>query len=58
MSEFNQPISGNEMPRFAGNASMFRLPVVAEPRDLDLAIVGAPLDIGTSKRTGARYGPR
>lgn len=58
MSEFNQPISGNEMPRFAGNASMFRLPVVADPKDLDVAIVGVPLDIGTSNRTGARYGPR
>lgn len=58
MGEFNQPISGNEMPRFAGNASMFRLPIAADAQDLDVAIVGVPLDIGTSNRTGARYGPR
>lgn len=58
MSEFNQPRSGNEMPRFAGNASMFRLPVAGSAEGLDVAIVGVPLDIGTSNRTGTRYGPR
>lgn len=58
MSDFNQPLSGNEMPRFAGNASMFRLPLAPSAASLDVAIVGVPLDIGTSNRTGARYGPR
>jgi guanidinobutyrase len=55
---FNQPKSGNEMPRFAGIASMFRLPVVNDASGLDVAIVGVPLDIGTSNRVGTRYGPR
>lgn len=55
---FNQPIGGNEMPRFAGIASMFRLPTVDDADGLDVAIIGVPLDIGTSNRTGARYGPR
>ena len=58
MSQFNQPLSGNEMPRFAGQASMFRLPVQEDAEGLDVAIVGVPLDIGTSNRTGTRYGPR
>lgn len=58
LSKFNQPLSGNEMPRFAGHASMFRLPTETTARDLDVAIVGVPLDIGTSNRNGARYGPR
>jgi guanidinobutyrase len=58
MTEFNQPLSGNEMPRFAGHASMFRLPIQATAADLDVAIVGVPLDIGTSNRNGTRYGPR
>ena len=58
LSKFNQPLSGNEMPRFAGHASMFRLPTETSARDLDVAIVGVPLDIGTSNRNGARYGPR
>lgn len=58
MSQFNQPLSGNEMPRFAGQASMFRLPVQSDAEGLDVAIVGVPLDIGTSNRNGTRYGPR
>lgn len=82
MVKFNQPLSGNDMPRFAGHATMFRLPAVepqalfrappesAESRaqahsedtdeslPIDVGIVGVPLDIGTSNRTGARYGPR
>jgi guanidinobutyrase len=58
MSQFNQPLGGNEMPRFAGIASMFRLPVQTDARGLDVAICGVPLDIGTSNRVGTRYGPR
>ncbi len=58
MTEFNQPLSGNDMPRFGGIASMFRLPTQPTAEDLDVAIVGVPLDIGTSNRTGTRYGPR
>lgn len=58
MSDFNQPLSGNEMPRFGGIASMFRLPVAESAQGVDVGIVGVPLDIGTSNRTGARYGPR
>jgi len=46
------------MPRFAGNASMFRLPVVETAVDVDAGIIGVPLDIGTSNRNGTRYGPR
>ncbi len=58
MTRFNQPLSGNDMPRFAGHASMFRLPIQATAAGLDVAIVGVPLDIGTSNRNGTRYGPR
>jgi guanidinobutyrase len=55
---FNQPLGGNQMPRFAGPASMFRLPTQTSARGLDVAIVGVPLDIGTSNRSGTRFGPR
>jgi guanidinobutyrase len=54
----NQPLSGNAMPRFGGIASMMRLPVVNSARGLDAAFIGVPLDIGTSHRPGARFGPR
>ena len=54
----NQPLGGNEMPRFAGPGSMFRLPTQANAAGLDIAICGVPLDVGTSNRPGARFGPR
>ncbi|HWP11635.1 MAG TPA: arginase family protein, partial [Ramlibacter sp.] len=54
----NQPQSGNAMPRFAGLATMLRLPAADSPRGLDAAFIGVPLDIGTSNRAGARFGPR
>ena len=58
MTEFNQPLGGNEMPRFGGIASLFRLPVQNDAEGLDVAMVGVPLDIGTSNRGGSRFGPR
>jgi guanidinobutyrase len=54
----NQPLGGNEMPRFGGIATMLRLPAAASPAGLDAAFIGVPLDIGTSHRSGARFGPR
>jgi guanidinobutyrase len=54
----NQPQSGNAMPRFAGLATMMRLPAATSPQGLDAAFIGVPLDIGTSNRAGARFGPR
>ncbi|MFZ3083585.1 agmatinase [Rhodoferax ferrireducens] len=58
MAPKNQPLSGNAMPRFGGIASMLRLPVASSPAGLDAAFIGVPLDIGTSHRPGARFGPR
>ncbi len=58
MQQFNQPLGGNEMPRFAGPATMFRLPSAELSDDLDVGIVGVALDIGTSNRPGSRFGPR
>ncbi len=57
-SRFNQPLGGNEMPRFGGIATMMRLPHVSTAKDLDVCFVGVPLDVGTSNRSGARFGPR
>ena len=56
--EKNQPLSGNAMPRFGGLATMLRLPLATSPDGLDAAFIGVPLDIGTSNRAGARFGPR
>ncbi len=53
-----QPLGGNEMPRFGGPATMMRLPTRPDAAGLDACFVGVPLDIGTSNRAGARFGPR
>lgn len=42
---FHQPQGGNEMPRFAGRATMMRLPFIEDLQGLDAAFVGIPLDI-------------
>ncbi|WP_290783638.1 arginase family protein, partial [Halomonas sp.] len=58
MSTFNQPLGGNEMPRFGGPATMMRLPTQESAAGLDAAFIGVPLDIATSNRPGTRLGPR
>ena len=55
---FNQPLGGNDMPRFAGPGTMMRLPAQATAQGLDACFVGVPFDLGTSHRSGARFGPR
>lgn len=56
--KFNQPLGGNEMPRFGGLPSMMRLPYQNNASGLDACFVGIPMDIGTSHRSGTRFGPR
>ena len=58
MTDYPQPLGGNEMPRFAGPGTFMRLPGSSAPADLDVAIIGIPFDLGTSLRPGARFGPR
>ena len=53
-----EPMGGNEMPRFAGPTTMMRLPMKDSAEGLDACFVGVPFDIGTSNRSGARFGPR
>ncbi|WP_295040565.1 arginase family protein, partial [Salinicola sp.] len=55
---YNQPLGGNEMPRFGGPATMMRLPTQKSAEGLDACFVGIPMDIGTSNRPGTRFGPR
>lgn len=57
-ARFNQPLGGNDMPRFGGIASMMRLPTQETAAGLDACFVGIPFDLGTSNRSGARLGPR
>lgn len=59
---FFQPVSGMEMPRFAGVPTFMRLPLV-EPdhprfKEVEIGVVGVPWDSGTTNRPGPRHGPR
>ena len=56
--ERNRPLSGNDMPRFGGAATMMRLPSQPDAAGLDACFVGVPFDLGTSLRPGTRFGPR
>ncbi|RKF17089.1 agmatinase [Roseovarius spongiae] len=57
-TEFNQPLGGNDMPRFGGGGTMMRLPAQDTAEGLDACFVGIPMDIGASNRAGTRHGPR
>ncbi len=43
---------------FAGATSFFRVPYSKALDDVDLVVMGVPLDIATTNRPGARMGPR
>ncbi|MEX0301927.1 MAG: agmatinase [Leisingera sp.] len=58
MTDFNQPISGNDLARFSGPNTYMRLPQATSLEGLDVAVVGVPMDIGTSWRSGTRFGPK
>ncbi len=59
---FFQPVSGIDLPRFAGVPSFMRLPVLApndaEYADVEMGLIGVPWDAGTTNRPGPRHGPR
>lgn len=54
------PASAQEVPRFAGIASMMRLPIrtLDAPDGAEIGFLGVPWDGGTTNRPGARHGPR
>jgi len=59
---FFQPVSGFDLPRFAGVPTFMRLPYVT-PEDerfqqVDIGLIGVPWDSGTTNRPGPRHGPR
>ncbi|KAA9008938.1 agmatinase [Histidinibacterium aquaticum] len=62
MSTDFQPVSGMDLPRFAGVPTFMRLPHVPPGHEkyaeVEIGIVGLPWDGGTTNRPGARHGPR
>lgn len=59
---FFTPVSGFDLPRFAGVPTFMRLPHVPPGHDrfgeVEIGLVGAPWDGGTTNRPGPRHGPR
>lgn len=57
-----QPVSGLDLPRFAGVPTFMRLPHVPldNPKieEVEVGLIGAPWDSGTTNRPGPRHGPR
>ncbi|MHA6347453.1 agmatinase [Roseivivax sp. CAU 1761] len=60
--DFFRPVSGFELPRFAGVPTFLRLPHVppghARFDEVEIGLVGVPWDAGTTNRPGPRHGPR
>ncbi|TDK48716.1 agmatinase [Antarcticimicrobium luteum] len=59
---FFHPVSGFDLPRYAGVPTFMRLPHVGldDPRlaDVQIGLIGTPWDSGTTNRPGPRHGPR
>ena len=59
---FFKPVSGFDLPRFAGVPTFMRLPHISletpKIKDVDVGIIGVPWDSGTTNRPGPRHGPR
>ena len=55
---FFKPVSGFDLPRFAGVPTFMRLPHVSldtpKIKDVDIGIIGVPWDSGTTNRPGPR----
>ncbi|QYX56190.1 agmatinase [Roseovarius sp. SCSIO 43702] len=60
--EFFHPVSGFDLPRFAGVPTFMRLPHVPQGherwKDVQVGLIGVPWDSGTTNRPGPRHGPR
>ena len=51
------PIDSSVVPRYAGVATFMRAARAEIAKPLDIALVGVPLDLGATYRSGARQGP-
>lgn len=54
------PLSGMDLPRFAGIPTFMRLPhvPVEEADEVQVGLIGVPTDAGTTNRPGPRHAPR
>lgn len=57
MSNAFEPADSSVVPRYAGIATFMRAAQADIAPPLDIALVGVPLDLGATYRSGARHGP-
>lgn len=61
-NDFFRPVSGMDLPRFAGVPTFMRLPFVPPGHEkwneVQIGLIGVPWDSGTTNRPGPRHGPR
>jgi guanidinopropionase len=53
-----QSPEGRRALPYSGVPTFLGLPHVSSAAELDIAVVGVPMDLGVSNRAGARFGPR
>jgi len=53
--ELNDP---QAQPRYSGIPTFFRVPATQDLSQVDIGIIGVPVDAGVTNRSGARHGPR
>jgi agmatinase len=53
-----QGADGRRSLPYSGIPTFLGLPQASTATDLDIAVVGVPMDLGVSNRPGARFGPR
>lgn len=60
MSKTTGAFGGDPMlaPRYMNIPTFMRTPLVADPADVDIALIGVPYDNAVTNRPGARHGPR
>ena len=51
------PVDSSKVSRFCGIRSFMRLPQVQTTEGVDFGIIGAPVDTGSTFRTGSRFAP-
>ncbi|MBC7589811.1 MAG: arginase family protein, partial [Salinibacterium sp.] len=51
------PSDASVSPRYAGIATVARLPRLEDVDHADIVVAGVPFDSGVSYRPGARFGP-
>jgi agmatinase len=54
----SQSPEGKRALPYSGVPTFLGLPYAASAAELDVALVGVPMDLGVSNRSGARFGPR